>query len=108
MIIKDLGGNLSQIFKSIVYLLCRDSGTRSYFKKDGVRRGYELEDSEAVDLLIEEKYSAFLKPEAEEEEEIQVNYSEKEREVITEVVTHIRKCSVASLPESLNIDNNKD
>ena len=66
-----------------------------------------MEDSEAVDLLIEEKYSAFLKPEAE-EEEVEVNYSEKEMEVMTEVVSHLRKCSVASLPESINIDNNKD
>ena len=65
------------------------------------RRGYELEDSETVDLLIEDKYSAFLKNEPTKEEDSEDNLSEKEKDMISEVITHIRKCSVASLPEDL-------
>ena len=48
--------------------MIRGSGARAYFKDDGVRRGYELGDSEAVDLLIEEKYSLFMKNEKTEED----------------------------------------
>ena len=65
------------------------------------RRGYELEDSETVDLLIEDKYSVFTKNETTKEEKIEDNLSEKEKEMISEVITHIRKCSIASLPEDL-------
>ena len=65
------------------------------------RRGYELEDSETVDLLIEDKYSVFTKNETTKEEKIEDNLSEKEKEMISEVITHIRKCSLASLPEDL-------
>ena len=80
--------------------LSRDSATRAYFNAEGVRRGYELEDTDAVDLLIEEKYSALVKTE-DKEEDIEVDYSDKEKEMMTVVIDQIRRCSVASIPEEI-------
>ena len=80
--------------------LPRDSATRAYFNAEGVRRGYELEDTDAVDLLIEEKYSALVKTE-DKEEDIEVDYSDKEKEMMTVVIDQIRRCSVASIPEEI-------
>ena len=65
-----------------------------------MRRGYELEDTDTVDLLIDEKYSALVKTE-EKEDDIEVDYSEKEKEMITIVIDQIRRCSVASIPEDV-------
>ena len=65
-----------------------------------MRRGYELEDTDTVDMLIEEKYSALVKTE-EKEEDIEVDYSEKEKEMMSVVIDQIRRCSVASIPEDV-------
>ena len=65
-----------------------------------MRRGYELEDTDTVDLLIEEKYSALVKTE-EKEDDIEVDYSEKEKELMSVVIDQIRRCSVASIPEAV-------
>ena len=65
-----------------------------------MRRGYELEDTDTVDLLIEEKYSALVKTE-EKEDDIEVDYSEKEKELMSAVIDQIRRCSVASIPEAV-------
>ena len=65
-----------------------------------MRRGYELGDTDAVDLLIEEKYSALAKTE-DKEDDIEVYYSEKERGLMNVVVDQIRRCSVASLPDDV-------
>ena len=84
------------------YIASRGSGSKAYFKEDGVRRGYELGNSDAVDLLIEEKYSHYIKNEETEETEIEEHFSEKEKEVMREVIGEIRKCSVTSLSEEKN------
>ena len=78
----------------------RDSATKAYFNSQGVRRGYELGDTDTVDLLIEEKYSALDKTE-DKEEEIEVYYSEKEREMMTGVIDQIRRGSLALLPDDV-------
>ena len=53
-----------------------------------------------MDLLIEEKYSALVKTE-EKEDDIEVDYSEKEKELMSAVIDQIRRCSVASIPEAV-------
>ena len=79
----------------------RDSASRAYFNSEGVRRGYSLGDTDTVDLLIEEKYSTLAKPE-DKEEDIEVYYSEKEKEMMNVVIDQIRRCSVASLPDDVD------
>ena len=73
----------------------RGSGSQPYFQVDGVRRGYDIDDSEAIDLLIDEKLAPFEKKEDESEELEEFN--EEEREKIMEIVGTLRRASVLSL-----------
>ena len=51
-----------------------------------------------MDLLIEEKYSALANTE-DKEDDIEVDYSEKEKEIITIVIDQIRRSSGTSIPD---------
>ena len=75
--------------------LFRGSGSQPYFQVDGVRRGYDIDDSEAIDLLIDEKLAPFEKKEDESEELEEFN--EEEREKLMKVVGSLRRGSVLSL-----------
>merc|ERR1719270_72944 len=63
--------------------------SKAYFQGDGVRRGYDIEDTDAVDLLIVEKLAAFEKTEVEEEEEV-MDFNEEEKEKLSKIVKTIR------------------
>ena len=73
----------------------RDSESQPYFQGDGVRRGYDIDDSEAVDLLIDEKLAPFEKPE-EEEDDLE-DFNEEDKEKLMKVVGTLRRASVLSL-----------
>ena len=50
---------------------------------------------------MEEKYSALAKTEDKEEEIEEVDFSQKEKDLMSVVVDQIRRCSVASIPDDV-------